>query len=364
MFFQTNKILPVLSIFLFSIATFLYGNEPDAAIASPLLQRDLLLQYQKQNGQLECVQTTQQWSQRRKFILTAMQSIMGPLPGNEKRCDLNIKIIEEKDCGTYIRKLISYASEPGARVPAYLLIPKNALKKNSSAAAVLCLHPTDDKIGHKVVVGLGGRANRQYAQELPELGFVTLAPAYPLLADYQPDWKKLGYQSGTMKAIWDNMRGVDLLMSLPYVKKEGVAAIGHSLGGHNAVYTAVFDQRIKVIVSSCGLDSYADYKNGDLTGWTGDRYMPKLLKYKNRLSQIPFDFHEMIGTLAPRSCFISAPLHDANFKWKSVDRIVHAAKPVYKLYGSQNNLQVVHPNCPHDFPEEVRKKRTNSLRID
>ena len=72
----------------------------------------------------------------------------------------------------------------------------------------------------------------------------------------------LGYESGTMKAIWDNIRAIDLLETLPYVKRGPVGAIGHSLGGHNSVYTAVFEPRIGVVVSSCGLDSYIDYKDG------------------------------------------------------------------------------------------------------
>jgi hypothetical protein len=118
-----------------------------------------------------------------------------------------------------------------------------------------------------------------------------------------------------MKAIWDNIRGLDLLASLPFVKTNGFGAIGHSLGGHNSVYTAAFDERIVVIVSSCGLDSYLDYMEGNIKGWTSERYMPKLLEYP--LHEIPFDFHEMIAALAPRWCFISAPLGDTNFKWRA-----------------------------------------------
>jgi hypothetical protein len=218
------------------------------------------------------------------------------------------------------------------------------------------LHPTDNQIGHKVVAGLGGRPNRQYAAELAERGYVTLAPSYPLLANYQPDLKALGYQSGTMKAIWDNIRGLDLLETLPFVRKGVFGSIGHSLGGHNSVYTAVFDERIKAVVSSCGLDSYLDYKDGKIAGWTSDRYMPKLLQYQDRLIDIPFDFHEMIGALAPRVCYLSAPLKDDNFKWQSVDRIVAAARQVYKLYGKPENLMVEHPDCPHDFPDEIRQR--------
>ena len=122
-----------------------------------------------------------------------------------------------------------------------------------------------------------------------------------------------------MKAIWDNIRGLDLLDSLPYVKHGKYGAIGHSLGGHNSVYTAVFDQRIQVVVSSCGLDSYLDYYGGDPQnwqlerGWCQTRYMPKLADYAGHLADIPFDFHEMIGALAPRTVFISAPLGDVEF---------------------------------------------------
>src|SRR5207248_5205470 len=110
--------------------------------------------------------------------------------------------------------------------------------------------------------------------ELAERGFVTLAPNYPLLAKYQPDLKALGWQSGTMKAVWDNVRGLDLLDSLAFVKHGAYGTIGHSLGGHNSIYTAVFDDRIKVVVSSCGFDSYVDYMDGNIKGWTSDRYMP------------------------------------------------------------------------------------------
>jgi hypothetical protein len=285
-----------------------------------------------------------------------MQEVMGPLPGNDKRCPLDLRVEEEIDKGSHVRRLISYASEPGGRVPAYLLLPKPLPASGRQTAGVLCLHPTDNQIGHKVVAGLGGRPNRQYAAELAERGYVTLAPSYPLLANYQPDLKALGYQSGTMKAIWDNIRGLDLLETLPFVRKGVFGSIGHSLGGHNSVYTAVFDERIKAVVSSCGLDSYLDYKDGKIAGWTSDRYMPKLLQYQDRLIDIPFDFHEMIGALAPRVCYLSAPLKDDTFKWQSVDRIVAAARQVYKLYGKPENLMVEHPDCPHDFPDEIRQR--------
>jgi dienelactone hydrolase len=328
---------------------------------TPRLPRENLLLFRGRDNAPRPVRTVEDWLQRRAEILTGMQAVMGGLPGREKRCPLDMKVEEEVDCGRYVRRSITYASEPGSRVPAFLLIPKSVLGgEGRRVPAILCLHGTDNVVGNGIVVGLGSRPNRQYASELAERGYVALAPSYPLLARYQPDLKALGWHSGTLKAVWDNIRGLDLLESLPFVKPGAFGAIGHSLGGHNAVYTSVFDDRIRVVVSSCGLDSFLDYYGGDEAvwrpekGWTQTRYMPRLAEYRGRLAAIPFDFHELIGALAPRPVLIIAPLQDSNFRAGSVDRIAAAARPVYALYGHPERLRIEHPDCGHDFPEAMR----------
>ncbi|MDG1890507.1 MAG: alpha/beta hydrolase [Verrucomicrobiota bacterium] len=316
------------------------------------LPRSNLLLFRASNGIPVTITHAKEWIKRRKQILDGMTAVMGDMPDDNSRCNLDLRVLEETDVGSYIRQRITYQTEPGSRTPAYLCIPKRALQPGRKVKAALCLHPTDDRVGHKVVVGLGGRSGRQYAHELAERGWVTLSPAYPLLANYQPDLAALGYASGTMKAIWDNRRGLDLLASMPEVDASGFAAIGHSLGGHNAIYTAVLDERLQVVASSCGFDSFLDYKGGNILGWTSNRYMPRLLDYE--LEKIPFDFHELVAALAPRGLFISAPLGDTNFKWSSVTKVVRAARPVFQLLGQDDSLHLMHPKCGHDFPEEVR----------
>jgi dienelactone hydrolase len=211
------------------------------------------------------------------------------------------------------------------------------------------------------VVGLGATKYPPYASELAALGYVTIAPAYPQLAGYTPDLAALGYASGTMKAIWDNTRAIDVRASLPFVKSTGYGVIGHSLGGHNSVYTAVFEPRLTAIVSSCGFDSFRDYYDANPAvwaagkGWCQERYMPRLAAYAGRLHEIPFDFDGLLSALAPRAVFISAPLRDANFRWQSVDRMTAAAREIYTLYGAADQLRVAHPDCDHDFPAAQRE---------
>jgi dienelactone hydrolase len=321
--------------------------------AAESLSHTNLMQFIDANGTVKTIASTNQWNSRRKSILLAMQEVMGPLPGNEKRCALDVQIEEEVDCGDYVRRLLTYASEPGSRVPAYVLIPKSALKSPNKFPGVLTLHQTH-ALGHKVVVGLSDSSNDVYGVELVHRGYVCIAPPYPHLANYAPDLKKLGYTSGTMKAVWDNVRALDLLESLSYVQRDRFGAIGHSLGGHNSIYTAAFDERIKVVVSSCGFDSYRDYKDGNITGWTSERYMPRLKDYAP--DRYPFDFHEIIASLAPRTIFVNAPVGDTNFKWRSVDAIAASAFPVFRLFNVPNHLHIEHPPYGHQFPKEMREK--------
>lgn len=319
------------------------------------LQRDQLLFYQDKDGTIRPVKTVADWQKRRTAILAAMQTVMGPLPGKAKRVPLDAKIEEEVDCGDYVRRVVSYQAEPGGRVSAYLLVPKKLLKEGGTAPGILSLHPTNAK-GKRSTVGLADAKNRTYGVELARRGYVVLAPPYPLLSDYNPDLKKLGYQSGTMKAIWDNVRGLDYLDSLPFVQKGNYAAIGHSLGGHNSIFTAAFDERIKATVSSCGLDSYRDYMGGKIKGWTSTRYMPKLWDYHDQLDRLPFDFYETVAAIAPRRVLIAAPKGDTNFRWKSAAAVARAARAVYALYGAKDDLRIIHPDCTHDFPDAVRQE--------
>ena len=120
----------------------------------------------------------------REELLARMERVMGKFPGAERRCDLDVKVLEEVDCGEYVRKFLTYQSEPGGSVPAYLLVPKaEVLRKGprGKAIGILALHQTH-ALGQKVVVGLGASTNDEYGVELAKRGFVCLAPAYPWLA--------------------------------------------------------------------------------------------------------------------------------------------------------------------------------------
>jgi hypothetical protein len=318
--------------------------------------KEKLLVYLDDQGAEHAVKTQADWAIRRGHILRNMQAVMGPLPDESRRVPLDVEVLEETGFPRYVRKKIRFAVEDWDRLTAYLLIPKGIEGK---APAMLCLHPTSP-LGKGVVVGLGELPHRSYASELAERGYVTLAPDYPGFGDYVETRKVLyrhGYVSGTMKGIWNHRRCIDLLQSLPMVDPDRIGCIGHSLGGHNTLFLGVFDDRAKVMVTSCGFTSFSKYMQGDLTGWTHDGYMPRIAEvYGKAPGEMPFDFPEVLAALAPRPVFVNAPTHDANFEVSGVRDCVRAARQVYALYGARGNLVAAYPDAEHDFPDQVRKR--------
>ena len=314
-----------------------------------------LLVVRDAKGNERLVKTPEDWAQRVAHIKGNLQQVMGPLHDTARWPPLDVEIVSEEKTPKYLRRKVRYTSEVGDRVPAWLLIP-NELPATGKAPAMLCLHQTTG-IGKDEPAGLGGLPSLHYAHELAERGYVCLVPDYPSFGEYPYDFKKQGAHrlSGSMKAIWNNMRAVDLLETLPQVDKAHIGVIGHSLGGHNSIFTAVFDERIKAVVSSCGFTPFHDYYGGKVAGWTSDRYMTRIRDvYDNNADKIPFDFYELIAAIAPRGFFSNSPLKDSNFDIGGVRKAFAKANDVYALFKAEKNLTLVTPDAPHDFPEAER----------
>ena len=330
---------------------------PDAApwAASRYPDPSQLLVYRDGQDALQPVQSPLEWGLRRQHILENMQQVMGPLPGPERRVPLEIQVLEQVETEHYVRQKISYAAEPGDRVPAFLLLPRGGQKP---APAMLCLHPTSP-LGKAQLVGIDGRPTRFYAHELAQRGYVCLVPDYPSFGEYEYDFQAAGtdYVSGTMKGIWNHVRGLDVLESLPEVARDRIGCIGHSLGGHNALFLAAFDDRVKATVSCCGFCSFRRYKGGDLTGWSHAGYMPRIReRYGADPRRMPFEFAEVLASIAPRAIRVVAPRNDDNFDHQGVLESVAAAREVFAFLDAGDRLEIDSPEAAHDFPAEARTR--------
>src|SRR6266545_4057321 len=104
--------IPFLSVLAILVAfCHLHAGAGTAGNPQPRLPRDNLLVYRGPDGKPAPVKAVADWARRRAEVVRGMQSVMGKLPGDEKRGALEVKVEEEVDGGTYVRRLITYASE-------------------------------------------------------------------------------------------------------------------------------------------------------------------------------------------------------------------------------------------------------------
>ena len=227
---------------------------------------------------------------------------------------------------------------------------------------MLALHPTS-VLGKRIVAGEGPRPNRNYGQELAKRGYVVLAPDYPSFGDQQTyNFATDSYLSGTMKAIVNHQRGIDVLTKMTEVDSDRIGAIGHSLGGHNAIFIGAFDKRVRCVISSCGWDPFPFYYGGKLAGWSSQRYMPRIREvYGLDPKKMPFDFPETIAAIAPRAFFSCSPLNDSNFDAKGVKQAEPAIRSVYETLDAGDQMVIRYPDAGHDFPTEVRNEAYDFL---
>lgn len=253
--------------------------------------------------------------------------IIGPLP---TKVDLKAKVIESKDCGSYIREKVEYSAEVGDRVSAYILIPKNL---SGFTSAVYCYHQHAGNfaLGKSEVVGIAGDPDQALAVELAERGYVTFAP--DAIAFEERNWTadKSGraeyfelatrlVQGYTLlaKVLYDVSVGLDYLESRPEVDKNKIGFIGHSYGGRMAIWSPAFDKRIKVSVSNCGCVNYKDSLSRDI-GIQMEFCVPTIMQYG--------DIEDVVKLVAPTPLYISATDDD---KWsKGAQKIYDYAKPAF-----------------------------------
>lgn len=336
-------------------AFLLFGPRLDASDA---IDHRQLLWYIDGTGMKRAVDSASTWKQRRELILKGMQEVMGPLPERSKLPPLAMKTKETVQGDGYKRHSIVFENVHAERITAYLYVP-DGLKPGEKRPGVVALHPTGPQ-GKEIIDGQSPRGmSRGYGLELALRGYVVIAPDYPSFGDQKDyDFIKSPYASGTMKAISDNMRCIDLLQSRDEVDPAKIACIGHSLGGHNALFTAAFDERIAVVVTSCGWTPFHYYYEGKkLMNWAHERYMPRMRNiYQSDPDMQPFDFIEVVAAIAPRSVYSNSPVNDHNFEVAGVRAGIMEVEKIYTLFRASENLVVRYPDYGHDFQEESRRE--------
>jgi hypothetical protein len=258
-----------------------------------------------------------------------------------------VKLLETTDCSDYERQSLSFGSQPGLNVFAYLLLPK---ERPAKSAALLCLH--GHGYGVDALVGLDEYGapretpdyHNNFALEAVKRGYIVMAPE--LLGfgrrregNIAPGSHESSCQtlSGAALMLGHTMAGwrvfdaqccLDYLETRDDVDAHRLGTIGISGGGLNALYLAAVDQRLKATVVSGFLNSW----QGSIMGVPHcvDNFVPGLA-LDARLSDIA-------GLVAPRALWCESGEQDNIFPVAEFRRALKETKAVYELYGAREQI--------------------------
>lgn len=209
-----------------------------------------------------------------------------------KSVPLKPRIVEQVDCGEYIRQKVVYRTTAAMSVPAYVLIPKCVYKNGRRTSAVLTIHGhgygAADLVGLSPEEKSGGNVNKNYALDVVRMGMVALAPELrgfgqravdedqlgawlrrrgdPELAFFKRDMCNvqnlkadlLGYTLMGLQ-LHDLRCALDYLVTRSEVRPSRIGVCGLSTGGMMTLFLAALDRRVQAAVISGTLTSYRSY---------------------------------------------------------------------------------------------------------
>src|SRR5262249_22583880 len=138
--------------------------------------------------------------------------------------------------------------------------------------------------------------------------------------------------------LWNSIRSVDFLESLPEVDRTRIGCTGESGGGTQTFLLAAVDPRIKVAAPVNMISMH--FQGGGLCE------NPPALRFDT-------NNRELAATIAPRPLLMVSATGDWTNETLEVE--YPAMRRFYALYGAENRVQAVRIDAPHNFNQASRE---------
>jgi dienelactone hydrolase len=320
------------------------------------LQNLAMEQLAQRRARIGQIQTPEQVRSRQREVRALLLQAMGGLPG--ERSPLNLRRMGTLDRGDYRVEKIVYESLPKFYVTANLYVPQAAHPPfpavlqppgHSMAAKArafyqgLCLGLV--KQGYVVLVydPVGQGERRIFYDPRLEGSPVGEASSEHEMVGIQ---SLLGGESIARYMVWDGMRAIDLLQSLPYVDPQRIGISGCSGGGTLTAYLAALDDRLQAAAPSCYITDWEDQLLG--TGpQDAEQQFPDQLK--NGL-----DHADLVEAFAPKPYLICSTTEDF-FPIAGSRRAFEESRRIYALLGAAEKISTAYDSGPHGTTRRQRE---------
>ena len=287
-----------------------------------------------------------EWESWRRTLRAGLWELLGTPP--DDALDLDMKILRTVRMDGYRIDNLIYQSRPKFYVTASLCVPDGA----GPFPAVLSVH------GHFPEGHLAERVQAR-AHTLARNGYVVLSVDAFGAGERATTHGAYEYHGGHLgisaydvgetlmgMQIVDNMRGVSLLCSFPWVRADRIGVTGASGGGNQTMWVAAMDERIAAAMPVVSVGTFEAYV-------AGSNCICETLPGAVLLTEMA----GILALIAPRALKICNALLDDNpsFHPTQMLRSFAAARPVYQALEADERLTCQVFNLPHGYWPEVRE---------
>jgi cephalosporin-C deacetylase-like acetyl esterase len=264
------------------------------------------------------------WRDRRPRVEQALRKAIG-LEKLPERTPLNPRTIASHDMGDYTLENLVFYSRPDLLVTANLYRPK--ITAPGKHPAIVC------PLGHSLDHGKADREYQIFATKLAQLGFVVLI--YDAIGHgerlisgnihHEAGFALLPLgQTIAGWMVWETMRAIDLLSTLPEVDPARIGVTGNSGGGLNTLFTAALDERVRAATIAgyvYHFDHWIKYAGSHCTCC----YLPALYR--------SMEWFEIASLTAPRALLMLQGERDDIFAIVGARKAGRETESVYSLLG-------------------------------
>jgi hypothetical protein len=278
------------------------------------------------------------WDIRAAHIRELVLASAGLVPMPD-RTPLNAQVFGEITHPDYRVSKVYFESLPGFFVAGNLYRPVG----DGPFPAILSPHGhwAYGRLENSVTASVPGRAI-----SLARQGFVVFT--YDMVG-YTDSWQlehrafggsreKLWGLSVAGLQLWNGIRGLDFLESLPYVQRDKIGATGASGGGTQVFLLASVDQRVAVAAPVNMISLH-------MQGGCLCENQPGLRVDTNNV--------EIGATIAPRPLLMVSATGD--WTTNTLEREYPAVRSVYALFGATDRVHAVRFEAPHNYNKDSRE---------
>lgn len=285
--------------------------------------------------QIEAIQTRAEAIRRRNNVRERILKLIGGLP---ERTPLRAQMLGETAADGFVIRKVIFESQPAFPVTALLYVPNRDTTKTKRPAVLISPgHYPAGKAGDARMaalfarngfvvlsydpIGLGERL--QYADpSKPNTSLAGPPTTEHAEASLQP--LLLG-DTLSRYVLWDAMRGVDYLASLPEVDSKRIGVFGCSGGGTITALLGALDQRVAAVGVACYITSF-DALLPTLGPQDAEQSIPRFISSG-------LDFPDWIEAAAPRPYAVISTYSDM-FPFEGARSSVTEARRFYSFFDS------------------------------